>query len=438
MDSKKISVNVFCPMHPSENVQRIDLNPLATQRLYCVECILNQDNPSMLQSKLKTITDFIGIASEFYASSQRNVKITESPPSDYQDLIAQQGEKLERLNHHVNQEKDRVEAYFAKILEELSDLLNQKKQIYLQALDQQLFKLQAWFISFEKQFRKTYPTAEDMTTLFPSRETLINRIQKITNCTQLEAFIKTIQEDLTEQKLSGEDQENYLRSFARKMTQVEYTRPQYGEVDVSSIRLQIDKRLQEALDKIFVLKEKVLDVNIGKSGVNSEILTSVDLELIKSWVDYKYKADFAPKLLYRASTDGKQNHIFHQRCDGKGPTLTVVKCQFDGSSNASIIGGFLDQSWHSENANIHSDKAFIFSLTKQIKCGVINPKCAGYGGENHGPSFGAANDLLLKLEGPGSCVHPYVFYESGSLVDKPKFFGGYAYFQIIDIEVYQL
>jgi len=440
MDSKKISVSAFCPHHPSEHIQRIDLNPNAAQRLYCLECILGQNNPSLLSSKLKTIGDFINMASEFYTLSQRHVKVAEHPPSDFQDLIAQQGEKLEKLNQHIDQEKIKIENYFIKIAEELSSLLSQKKQIYLQALDQQLLKLQGWFISFEKQVRKIYPTSEDISLYFPSKENLIDKIQKITNYIQLEAFIKNIQEDLTEQRLSGEDQETFLRSFARKMTQVEYTRPKYDEetINVSNIKPQIDKHLQEALDKIFILKEKVLDVNIGKSGINSEIMTSSHLDLIKSWLEPKYRVDFAPKLLYRASTDGKKASTFHQLCDGKGPTLTIVKCQFTGSPSSSLIGGFLDQSWHSENSNIPSEKAFLFSLNKQIKCGVVNNNCAGYGGQNSGPSFGAANDLVIKFEGNGSCIHPYAFSDSRSLVDQPKFFGGYAYFQILEVEVYTM
>lgn len=45
---------------------------------------------------------------------------------------------------------------------------------------------------------------------------------------------------------------------------------------------------------------------------------------------------------YHALTDGWQSMTFHTKCDGKGPTVTIIKV------NDFIFGGYTDVSWHSK------------------------------------------------------------------------------------------
>ena len=47
-------------------------------------------------------------------------------------------------------------------------------------------------------------------------------------------------------------------------------------------------------------------------------------------------------LLYRASRDGWASTDFHDFCDKKGPTVTVIK------SGNNIFGGFTERSWESK------------------------------------------------------------------------------------------
>ena len=41
----------------------------------------------------------------------------------------------------------------------------------------------------------------------------------------------------------------------------------------------------------------------------------------------------------RAKTDGWASFTFHSKCDGKGPTVTIIKV------GSYIFGGYTDQSW---------------------------------------------------------------------------------------------
>ena len=58
---------------------------------------------------------------------------------------------------------------------------------------------------------------------------------------------------------------------------------------------------------------------------------------LKSWLP----ANATCSLLFRASCDGKTPADFHRCCDGKGPTLVVIK------SRKYIGGGYTTESWES-------------------------------------------------------------------------------------------
>ena len=45
---------------------------------------------------------------------------------------------------------------------------------------------------------------------------------------------------------------------------------------------------------------------------------------------------------WHAKTDGSTASTFHNNCDGKGPTVTIIKY------GGYIFGGYTDVSWHSK------------------------------------------------------------------------------------------
>ena len=58
--------------------------------------------------------------------------------------------------------------------------------------------------------------------------------------------------------------------------------------------------------------------------------------ILKEWIGDEYKL----KLLYRASEHEYKPISFHECCDDKGPTLTIIK-----STEGWIFGGYTTQSW---------------------------------------------------------------------------------------------
>jgi len=62
--------------------------------------------------------------------------------------------------------------------------------------------------------------------------------------------------------------------------------------------------------------------------------------------------------IYRGSKHGFFPENFHQKCDDKGPTLTIVK-----TSENKVFGGYTPISWESSGGFIVDEgKSFLFSI----------------------------------------------------------------------------
>ena len=87
------------------------------------------------------------------------------------------------------------------------------------------------------------------------------------------------------------------------------------------------------------------------------------------------------ELLYRMSRDGIEYSQFHNLCDNKGATITLIKLE-DGN----ILGIYTPLSWDSTSVWKNDLNMFIFNLTENIKCIKNNQDNNGiYCYSNHGP-----------------------------------------------------
>ena len=64
------------------------------------------------------------------------------------------------------------------------------------------------------------------------------------------------------------------------------------------------------------------------------------------------------ELLYRGSTDGMTEKVFHSKCDGQGPTVTLIK-----NGYGHIFGGYASVSWGKGNCWKQAPGSLIFTLT---------------------------------------------------------------------------
>jgi len=131
---------------------------------------------------------------------------------------------------------------------------------------------------------------------------------------------------------------------------------------------------------------------------------------------------------------------FHRLCDNKSNTISLIKAQFSGSSQTTIIGGYLDKTWNSTNAFIYSTDSFIFSISKKIKCPLIKggEEYAGSGKPHQGPSFGFGHDLTAWSYQGESYVYPNSYENSHQLIESPDYFEERALMNVLEVEVYSL
>ena len=160
-------------------------------------------------------------------------------------------------------------------------------------------------------------------------------------------------------------------------------------------------------------------------------------------------------MLFRASRDGFEAKDFHAKCDGKSPTLTLIKAQ--GSGN--IFGGYTEATWNTTEINANMEKkdssAFLFSLkndeNKPCKMKCVEPKKAiftrympvfgsnifnSYSDVKHGDIFISNNpnkNFSSCSQLGKNYKHPEYAFESN---EANCFLAGSSRFQVSEIEIF--
>ena len=130
------------------------------------------------------------------------------------------------------------------------------------------------------------------------------------------------------------------------------------------------------------------------------------------------------KLLYRASENNYSSSKFHELCDGHGPTITIIRSNFD-----NIFGGYTNVKWKplQIKESWGADKnAFLF-LIRSNDSKVEHPKlfniiqkqfavCHSNKERKCGPAFGGGCDLRIS----DNCNTP-IGNKSGLELGKKEF-----------------
>ena len=208
-----------------------------------------------------------------------------------------------------------------------------------------------------------------------------------------------------------------------------------------SERIQV---LEKKLDEIYIYKDILEEIRkekeierkekelIKKYGeiVKSQILNLNEMELFLSWLENKPKKI---KLLLDSRIDGDLTQTFYNKCSGKYPTVVFVK-----TTKGHRFGGYSSIPWKNLNGNFDEDgKNFIFSLDKQKKYNIINPKKAI---QTHSSyfAFGGGNDFIVR----GKCTTYTNNYNNNSgtynTTETYELNGGERYYTVSSYEVYQI
>ena len=183
---------------------------------------------------------------------------------------------------------------------------------------------------------------------------------------------------------------------------------------------------------------------------NSNILQCNDIKFIYN--DLFDKKLTKTNLLYKGSENNFSSKKFHELCDNKGPTITIIKSEFD-----KIFGGFIFNSWNSDGNYSYCPASFIFSLNKKEKYyQKPNNKNTFLGSSNFLPIFGYSKSkesffsaVFNDIKIVNQCNKNYNYSNFGSSFTLPnglffntesckKHLAGKSFFYIKEIEIYSV
>jgi len=184
---------------------------------------------------------------------------------------------------------------------------------------------------------------------------------------------------------------------------------------------------------------------VWKLPIARHFVTKSILDPIGIWLD---KPVYTWKLLYKWTQHPRTDVAWHQQCNGKGPTVTVVT-----THDGHVFGGYCDLPWWTSTPHLSlgrldykaSTKSFIFSLTDGK--GRQPYQCSQYrsGGfavcvsrHESGFAWGLGPDLYLNPENmslSSSYLHTYSLPE-GFTGRKTFLASSFTNWEIEEMETY--
>ena len=149
---------------------------------------------------------------------------------------------------------------------------------------------------------------------------------------------------------------------------------------------------------------------------------------LKNWINPNMK--IKSELLYRMSRDGIEYSTFHNLCDNKGETITLIKLE-DGN----ILGNYTPLSWDSTSGWKNDLNMFVFNLTENIKCIKNNQDNNGiYCNSNYGPYTDVIRfNSGYKMNNPYINPNSSYYNECNKIYSKSQ--GNY---KSVEVEVFKI
>ena len=291
-----------------------------------------------------------------------------------------------------------------------------------------LFKICNWF----KMFESINDVYDEIGKLFENKKVTLNLQDDLINL-QFEIDMMKIKNFIIHLKKSQSLNEDIIKMLCENLKKC-----QEENLILNNRINDLEKRIKILEDK-FEEKVTTETVQTSDNAKNefffSDILNDDDKKLLKEWSNENNNKSI--KLLYKASRDGDGYQDFYNKCENKGPTITIVL-----TTLGNKFGGYTSISWKKPTLPkvYYADKnSFLFSLNKKKKYflkieGTIHAICMW---KDKGPSFGFGNDMNIN----NNCLHNYGSYNDCPYTyetEKCELNGGEFYFMVKDYEVYSI
>ena len=291
-----------------------------------------------------------------------------------------------------------------------------------------LFKICNWF----KMFESIDDVYDEIGKLFENKKVTLNLQEDLINL-MFEIDMVKIKNFIIHLKKSQSSNEDIIKMLCENLKKC-----QEENLILNNRINDLEKRIKILEDK-FEEKVTTETVQTSDNAKNefffSDILNDDDKKLLKEWFNENNNKSI--KLLYKTSRDGDGYQDFYNKCENKGPTITIAL-----TTSGNKFGGYTSLSWKkpSDSYKFYSDNnAFLFSLNKkkkyfQKKYGDVE---AVYMWRNRGPSFGGGNDMTLN----NNCLHNSSSYNNcpySYQTEKCELNGGEYNYMVKDYEVYSI
>ena len=178
------------------------------------------------------------------------------------------------------------------------------------------------------------------------------------------------------------------------------------EDENNKIKDDFKELLKNEISGLKVEIEKMKEV---RPIINSDfkIINYDSFKKLNDWINPNRALQF--QLIFRASKHGDSGDNFHKICDGKGPTVTIVK-----GKNGHIFGGYVTVPFSSDRKSHYDENAFLFSLTNLKKIPIKIKDQAVCHFSNWGPYIGYKDHCDLAID--GGCLN-----NNGSYCDPKSY-----------------
>eukprot|EP01132_Coremiostelium_polycephalum_P008092 gene8092-9958_t len=172
-------------------------------------------------------------------------------------------------------------------------------------------------------------------------------------------------------------------------------------------------------------------IEAKKERENQELFTKIN-----EWGGFPSNRKW--KSIYQASKDGFSASTFHQKCNNKGPTITII-----WSKTGNIFGGYTSLNWTSSNTYQNDPQSFLFLLknsrNQSMKFPYRTTPHSIYDNVSYGPTFGNGHDLHISDNsntGSNSYTNMNNSYGFQNTTGDPYILSGSHKFSVDEIQVY--
>jgi len=368
-------------------------------------------------------------------------------------LIKEENELKERLKNEVTKIKEELEIYLSesnndikinerinkgikniedkniiKLISYISKINKNKrnnKKLFNELMKNIKFKYEENKINYEEYYFNGIPKPKniqfkDITT---SSINISWNIDNVENKEEIKYRIEMRKENEEFKEIYKGNNNNYIINNLIKDTNYEF------------IIYSFYNNLIESKSEIYKIKTLNLDSNI----LNESKRGNEFIKKLNEWIGYKKM-----ELIYRGTRDGMTNTAFHNKCDNKGETITLIK-----NEKGNIFGGYASIPWTSNNGYYSAPESFIFTLSniyniEPTKFPSKNDQKEVRNYSDEGPGFGNGSDLGVYgdiLNKGGWSNFPYTYPDilgKGKSIFTGDSNNSNSGFKIKEIEVFKI